>query len=162
MRICFSSGVIFLENHISNSPSVDLRLRCGLRGHERRLGDTVFRRYLSVRDKSQLYFSTDPPELLEEVEAALGRVSGGTYGTCEICKQPIEADRLHAHPLVRSCASHLATKEQESLPVSRDNEQPLPRSSMRAALRDPTKALPSTPSRCCSRYAAHSFSRTRV
>ena len=30
-------------------------------------------------------------ELLEQVDAALSRVSAGTYGTCEICKQPIEA-----------------------------------------------------------------------
>jgi phosphoserine phosphatase RsbU/P len=55
------------------------------------------------------------PELHEQVDAALGRVSAGTYGTCEICKQPIEADWLHAHPLVRSCASHLAKEEQDKL-----------------------------------------------
>ena len=55
------------------------------------------------------------PELHEQVDAALGRVSAGTYGTCEICKQPIEADWLHAHPLVRSCASHLAKEKQDKL-----------------------------------------------
>jgi hypothetical protein len=56
MRICFSSGVIFLGNHISNSPSVDLRLGCVRRGHERRPGDTVFRRYLIVGE-NRIYTS---------------------------------------------------------------------------------------------------------
>lgn len=55
--------------------------------------------------------NTNVSELLEQVDAALGRVSAGTYGTCEICKQPIEDDRLHADPLARSCASHLAPEE---------------------------------------------------
>jgi phosphoserine phosphatase RsbU/P len=50
-------------------------------------------------------------ELLEQVDAALSRVSAGTYGTCEICKQPIEDDRLRADPLLRSCTSHLAPGE---------------------------------------------------
>jgi RNA polymerase-binding transcription factor DksA len=59
--------------------------------------------------------STHLPELLEQVDASLGRVSAGTYGTGEICKQPIEADRLHADPLSRSCASHLAKEEQDKL-----------------------------------------------
>jgi len=39
------------------------------------------------------------------------RISAGTYGTCEICQEQIEGDRLHADPLVRSCTSHLAPEE---------------------------------------------------
>jgi sigma-B regulation protein RsbU (phosphoserine phosphatase) len=50
-------------------------------------------------------------ELLEQVDAALSRVSAGTYGTCEICKQSIEHDRLLADPLARTCTSHLAPEE---------------------------------------------------
>jgi len=69
------------------------------------------RRELLVTSINLAPSNTNLSELLEQVDAALGRVSASTYGTCEICKQPIEDDRLHADPLVRSCASHLAPEE---------------------------------------------------
>lgn len=69
------------------------------------------RRELLVSSINLTPSNTNLSELLEQVDAALGRVSAGTYGICEICKQPIEDDRLHADPLVRSCASHLAPEE---------------------------------------------------
>jgi hypothetical protein len=69
------------------------------------------RRELLVTSINLASSNTNLSELLEQVDAALSRVSAGTYGTCEICKQPIEDDRLHADPLVRSCASHLAPEE---------------------------------------------------
>src|ERR1039458_4801494 len=37
-------------------------------------------------------------EALVEVEAALGRVDGGTYGRCCKCGQPISPARLEAKP----------------------------------------------------------------
>ncbi|WP_114202054.1 TraR/DksA family transcriptional regulator [Janibacter anophelis] len=40
---------------------------------------------------------------LEEVDAALARISGGTYGTCERCGRPIAAGRLEARPTARRC-----------------------------------------------------------
>lgn len=40
---------------------------------------------------------------LEEVEAALGRLEDGTYGTCERCGEVIGADRLDAMPMARFC-----------------------------------------------------------
>ena len=50
-------------------------------------------------------------ELLEEVDAALGKIDVGTFGLCETCGDPIEADRLRADPLVRFCLDHLDDKE---------------------------------------------------
>ncbi len=38
-----------------------------------------------------------------EIDAALARIADGTYGTCEICGQPIEAERLAAMPEARTC-----------------------------------------------------------
>jgi hypothetical protein len=116
MRICFSSGVIFLGNHISNSPSVDLRLLCVLRGHERRPGDTVFWAVSHCWRKIAVIFQHKPTRI-----ARGGRRHLAVFRVVptERAKFAIEADRLHAHPLVRSCASHLAPKELESLPVSR-------------------------------------------
>jgi hypothetical protein len=122
MSICFSSGVIFLGNHISNSPSVDLRLRCVLRGHERRPGDTVFRAVSHCWRKIAVIFQHKPTGI-----ARGGRRHLAVFRVVptERAKFAIEADRLHAHPLVRSCASHLAPKELESLPVSVMREQSL-------------------------------------
>ncbi len=40
---------------------------------------------------------------LAEVEAALRRLDGGTYGTCERCGQPIGRARLEVRPAVSTC-----------------------------------------------------------
>src|SRR4051794_17981754 len=42
-------------------------------------------------------------EMLEEIEAALGRIDDGTYGTCEACGKSIGAERLEAIPWTRFC-----------------------------------------------------------
>ena len=43
---------------------------------------------------------------LNEVNAALDRIEKGTYGTCEICGKPIEAERLEANPSARISIKH--------------------------------------------------------
>jgi DnaK suppressor protein len=40
---------------------------------------------------------------LAEVDAALSRLDGGTYGSCERCGSPIGAERLAALPATRRC-----------------------------------------------------------
>jgi DnaK suppressor protein len=40
---------------------------------------------------------------LTEIDAALGRLAGGSYGRCERCGQPIRAGRLEARPTARTC-----------------------------------------------------------
>jgi DnaK suppressor protein len=40
---------------------------------------------------------------LREVESALKRVAGGTYGECEACGEEISANRLKAIPWARYC-----------------------------------------------------------
>jgi DnaK suppressor protein len=42
-------------------------------------------------------------ENLDEVDAALARAEGGTYGTCEVCGRPIPPERLDARPTTRTC-----------------------------------------------------------
>ncbi|MGQ0571491.1 MAG: TraR/DksA family transcriptional regulator [Armatimonadota bacterium] len=51
-------------------------------------------------------------ELLEQVEDALGRIEEGTFGICEVCKQPIHPDRLKALPYARLCINCKAREEQ--------------------------------------------------
>ena len=40
---------------------------------------------------------------LKEIIEALERISGGTFGVCENCKQEIDLERLRAYPAARTC-----------------------------------------------------------
>ncbi len=42
-------------------------------------------------------------ETLDEVQRALDKLAGGTYGTCEDCGRPIDPARLEAKPAARYC-----------------------------------------------------------
>ena len=50
---------------------------------------------------------------LADVEHALKRIDGGSYGICEACGKPIGDDRLEALPAARFCLNdqHLAESE---------------------------------------------------
>lgn len=41
--------------------------------------------------------------VLAEIEAALGRIDDGSYGTCTSCSKPIPPDRLEARPWATLC-----------------------------------------------------------
>jgi DnaK suppressor protein len=43
---------------------------------------------------------------LDEVDAALGRLAEGTYGTCAVCGSAIADEELAAVPTARACAGH--------------------------------------------------------
>jgi len=43
---------------------------------------------------------------LEQVEAALQRISDGTYGACAVCGRPIAEGRLEARPWTPFCIDH--------------------------------------------------------
>jgi len=53
--------------------------------------------------------------LLRDVDLALERARDGTYGLCEVCHDPIEADRLTADPLITRCLDHLTSAEVRAL-----------------------------------------------
>ncbi|MBA2281505.1 MAG: TraR/DksA C4-type zinc finger protein [Acidimicrobiia bacterium] len=42
---------------------------------------------------------------LADVERALQRLDDGTYGVCEACGEPIDDERLAAHPATRACGA---------------------------------------------------------
>ena len=42
---------------------------------------------------------------IQQIEAALGRISEGTYGTCAKCGEPIDPKRLKALPTAATCIS---------------------------------------------------------
>jgi sigma-B regulation protein RsbU (phosphoserine phosphatase) len=54
-------------------------------------------------------------KLIHEVDAALARMETGSYGLCDVCHEPIEADRLISDPLARFCLDHLTPHQQRAL-----------------------------------------------
>src|ERR1051325_7130273 len=53
--------------------------------------------------------------LLEEVDAALARMEEQTYGLCQVCRAPVEAERIIADPLVCVCLGCLSTAQRRAL-----------------------------------------------
>jgi sigma-B regulation protein RsbU (phosphoserine phosphatase) len=53
--------------------------------------------------------------LLQEVDSALERMNGGTYGMCEVCHEPIEEERLVADPCAKNCLGCLTPDQQRAL-----------------------------------------------
>lgn len=49
---------------------------------------------------------------IEEIDAALRRITEGTYGTCDGCKAPISHERLRALPATRFCVDCAHAQEQ--------------------------------------------------
>ena len=50
---------------------------------------------------------TDLEIRYNEVKDALARIDGGSYGTCRICGNAIEEDRLDADPSADTCKQHI-------------------------------------------------------
>ena|SRR3712207_5417469 len=78
--------------------------------HQGDIGTETFEREkdLSIRESLQAG--------LEDIDHAEQRIADGTYGTCEICHQPIGDERLEALPAARFCVEHQA--EVERTPAS--------------------------------------------
>ncbi|MCI0387223.1 MAG: SpoIIE family protein phosphatase [Acidobacteria bacterium] len=84
---------------------VDIIVRDQLLGRHRRL-ETALAKFSE---------SDNLRRLLQEVDAALDRLGAGSYGLCEVCHDPVEAERLIADPLARFCLDHLSPHEQQML-----------------------------------------------
>lgn len=57
--------------------------------------------------------SEDLQQILAQVNAALERMSDGTYGTCQRCERPIGEERLEAFPYVAYCIECQSIVERE-------------------------------------------------
>ncbi len=53
-------------------------------------------------------------DLIAEIDAALSRMDGGSYGICESCHDTIELECLEQNPLIRFCLDHLSHAEMEA------------------------------------------------
>ncbi|MDX6410246.1 MAG: DnaK suppressor protein, partial [Gaiellaceae bacterium] len=63
-------------------------------------GDT-----LNVERDRLLVVASEAQARVAEIDAALGRVEGGTYGLCEACGKPIPHARLEVVPEATLCVS---------------------------------------------------------
>ncbi len=54
-------------------------------------------------------------DLLREVDSALSRLEGGSFGICEHCQETVEDERLLANPLVRVCLGCLSESQARAL-----------------------------------------------
>ena len=59
----------------------------------------------------QIRLHESDARLLRAIEEALARIRRGTFGMCEVCKQPISKARLEAVPWTRLCRD---CKEQQT------------------------------------------------
>jgi sigma-B regulation protein RsbU (phosphoserine phosphatase) len=62
-----------------------------------------------VPDPTKLY------TLLQQVDSALERIDGGSYGLCDVCHDPIEPERLLMDPLLTVCLDHLNHHQKKAL-----------------------------------------------
>jgi RNA polymerase-binding protein DksA len=64
------------------------------------LADSATETYLRELDGG---LEENAEHLLEEIDAALGRIDEGTYGTCRVCGRQINEERLEAVPYATLC-----------------------------------------------------------
>lgn len=73
-----------------------------------------------IRQRSERLGEIDHTESrLDKIEAALGKMDEGTYGTCDVCGDGISEDRLRALPLATRCIEHADEPEDGTTPAGR-------------------------------------------
>jgi DnaK suppressor protein len=73
-------------------------------------GDLMDQANADAETELQIRLHESESHILRAIDDALARMRHGTYGVCEICKQPIPKVRLEAVPWTRHCRE---CKEQE-------------------------------------------------
>ena len=72
-------------------------------GFGKRIGDGTVE---AISRLTEIGVGTSLETSLERTERALAKLDDGTYGSCEVCSQPLGADRLEAVPTARFCIDH--------------------------------------------------------
>lgn len=60
---------------------------------------------LRIRDRER--------KLISKIKGALEKIDEGTFGTCEVCGEPIEFKRLEARPVTSHCIECKTDEEEE-------------------------------------------------
>jgi RNA polymerase-binding protein DksA len=77
-------------------------------GNDDHLADTASETFMRELDGG---LEENAERLLQEIDAALGRIEDGTYGTCTACGKPIPGDRLEAVPWATLCLDDKRAQE---------------------------------------------------
>ncbi len=72
------------------------------------LADNATETYMRELDEG---LGENADHLIAEIEAALARIEGGSYGTCIACGKPIDAERLEAVPYATLCIDDKRAQE---------------------------------------------------
>ena len=81
----------------------------------RGLHDQLTQRRARLESAMSRQASARLTRLLEEVDNALDRLAGGTYGVCKECHESIETERLFADPMACFCLDHLPPEQRRAL-----------------------------------------------
>jgi RNA polymerase-binding transcription factor len=66
-------------------------------------GDLIDQATADADAELQIRLHQRDGRLLRAIEEALGRIRQGTFGVCQVCKQPVSKARLEAVPWTRLC-----------------------------------------------------------
>ena len=66
-------------------------------------GDLIDQANADAEAEFQIRLHQTDGRLLRAIEEALGRIRQGTFGVCQVCKQPISKARLEAVPWTHLC-----------------------------------------------------------
>jgi RNA polymerase-binding transcription factor DksA len=98
-RARLTHSAAFLERENPGSLEDELG-EIGSGGTDNHLGDTATATYDRELDQG---LEEGVQQTLVDIDLALRRIDEGSYGTCEICGEPIGAERLSAIPWARLC-----------------------------------------------------------
>ena len=94
-----TGAVDFLEHDNPGTMGDELG-EVGPGGTDNHLGDMASEMYDRELEEG---LEEGAQQTLEDVKAALLRIEEGSYGVCEVCGEPIGAERLSAIPWARLC-----------------------------------------------------------
>ena len=97
-RTRLTGAVEFLERE--NPGSIEDELGDITNGSGNHTGDTASATYDRELDEG---VEEGVQQTIDDIDAALQRIEEGSYGVCEICGEPIGAQRLSAIPWARLC-----------------------------------------------------------
>src|SRR5690242_9520706 len=88
-----------------HAPALQAKLRNQLADRRSRLESVI----------AELDQPADLLRLLGEVDAALTRLDGNSYGTCAVCQEEVEESDLSANPMASYCLCKLTPERQRAL-----------------------------------------------
>jgi DnaK suppressor protein len=104
-------GLLMAERRNYTRQAEELRAQAEALALEHEPGDVQFDEEggeggtANVDRELDLHLSAQAQAAIEEIDAALDKITAGTYGFCESCGSPVPKARLEALPHARLCVS---------------------------------------------------------